>query len=40
MGNVASILQFNSNLDRNFTTFKSSEESVYIPPKDILPYFL
>lgn len=40
-GNVASILQLNENLDRNFITFKEvPESSKSINPKNVLPYFL
>jgi hypothetical protein len=40
MGNVASILQLDENLEQNFIIFKAVEESKHIPPKDMLPYFL
>lgn len=40
-GNIASILQLNENLDRNFITFKEVPESAKsIAPKMVLPYFL
>lgn len=39
--NVASILQLNENLERNFITFKEVPESAKsISPKNVLPYFL
>ena len=40
-GNIASILQLNENLERNFITFKEVPESAKsIAPKMVLPYFL
>lgn len=40
-GNIASILQLNENLERNFITFKEVPESAKsVAPKMVLPYFL
>ena len=40
-GNKASILKLNSNLDRNFDTFETVQESINNSSlKDVVPYFL
>jgi len=41
MGNKASILMVNENLDRHFEIFTEvPESSMAVPPKKALPYFL
>ena len=40
MGNVASILQLDDKLNREFIVFDTVPESVLIPPKNMIPYFL
>lgn len=40
-GNIASILEINENMERNFKTFKDVPQSAQsVSPKMVLPYFL
>jgi hypothetical protein len=40
MGNIASILQLDENLDRRFINFDAVPESIHIPTRNMIPYFL
>jgi len=40
MGNKASIMKVDKNLNREFLTFTEVDESKQIPSKSVLPYFL